>query len=585
MNTKVERDIIPAFGGCPPLEALPPAPDIATSTMDDRLRILFIAVNDDQARLALDEEHHAIRDSLAPWRERFVLESALALRIDELGRELRDHSPHVVHFGGHGTQAGELLLKDGARSFAGISTDALQSLLRENARDLKLVVLNACFSREHASAACDIAGIAIGMSRQISDEAAIAFSRTLYETLAGARSVLDAFGKARAEIKRTMAPGDATVPTLHVRADLDASRVYLVGVARRTAPPAHRLGLWSQIRAPIVAILLTLAAVAASLTGAPRCLPSDGGGDLAVKVKLVDDTGQPVKVTGRVRLEIGAYTRTALVDGTDLIEFDLLPHRVDGGDAAFTLESHAFRIASPTRRYRLQANGILYLELLPIVTRVSGTVSFAGARMPVGRISIVGYDCSGEVHDGFFEIPCTDARPPVKVQVREPESYTKRVCVREFVLQQLTNNELVLGACSLPPPPPPPPPPCPRSPEELIQREAELVLRHDLAGVVGLFVPNATFSDAQLGTTQSPLARYRAELAKHRFTAASHAEIRYTGSDGRVWLYTSSSAGRLSDGSRYTNPAESDHWVLEKVAECWRVQSLTINAVGKPFGL
>jgi hypothetical protein len=191
----------------------------------------------------------------------------------------------------------------------------------------------------------------------------------------------------------------------------------------------------------------------------------------------------------------------------------------------------------------------------------------------------------------------------VNARVREPEGYTRRVCIREVVLQQVANNELELGTCATserPPPAPPPPaqpspvqpppgqpPPsavCMRSAEALIRREAELAMRQDLNGVVGLFAPGATVRNAQTGAHQSPRDRYVAEFTEHRFVTASHDDIQCVPSDQAIWLCTSSSAGTFDHGSPYNNPPGSDQWVLERQGRCWRIRSLAINAAGTPFG-
>jgi hypothetical protein len=574
VNTEIERDLELVDRHMPP-DASSVVPGFDVSPWPDRIKILFIAVNDGTGQLALDEEHRAIRKTLARRRDRFEFEPLLAARVDELGEELRDHAPHIVHFAGHGTTAGELLFNDGNGALSRVSADAFGSLLRALGGNTRLVVLNACFSREQARAVCDSTGLAIGMCRQISDRAAIAFSRALYGAIADSRSVLEAVRIAQAEIKVIGALGDAMVPELFVRSGVDASRLCLPRVAARTQ---RRSLLWKLVRHIVVpSALIALLIMAAGA----RWYRTAGGDDFAVKVKFVDEARQPVKLSGNARLETETYTPTVLVESSDMALFEQVPHRLNGSDAGFTVDSRAFRIASPARRYQLQASGIIYLELRAVVTVTSGTVSFAGERLPGGRISLAGRDCSGDIRNGYFEIPCADVKLPVKVQVHEPDSYGRRICTREFVLQEQTSNELVLGAC--PSSTPPPPPSCPRSPEELIRSEAAFAQHQDLGSLVALFAPGATIRDVLNDTRQPPRERYRAEFARHRFLTASHADIQCEATGPRILLCTSSSAGTFDDGHGYSNPPRSDHWVVERQGTCWRIRSLAINAAGKSF--
>lgn len=594
MNPEIKRDVEPPRAACP-------APEIPPGTAElrwpERIQILFIAVNDAQGGLRLDKEHRAIRKSLDRWPDRFTLAPLLGVQIDEIGEELRRYSPDVLHFCGHGTSAGELAFPDGSGAISAMSADAFEALLRALGGNIKLAVLNACFSMHQARAVCDLTGIAIGMHRQISDDAAIAFSRALYGALADSRSVRDAFELARAEIRVVGKRDDADVPELFVRPGLDASRIHLP----RISPPIRRpprLHWPTTIPVPSIWIWLLILFAIGLLAGARKWVP-DGGDDFAVKVKFIDEARQPVKLTGTVRLESEAYTPTVPADNADLVELAQVPRRMAGKDASFTVESPAFRVAAPLRRYPLQANGIIYLELQRIMTRISGTISLAGKRLPGGEISLAGLPCSGTIRDGFFEIPCAGVRLPVKAQVREPVSYARQVCGREIVLHEETNNELELVACPSPSPLPTSstpsrpsapssasmPSPCVRSPEELIRREAELVRRHDLAGVVSLFAPGAVVRDDKAATQQSPYARYRAELARHRFLTASHANIQCEPASAGIAFCASSSAGSCDDGIHYDNPPGSDRWTLENRGGCWRIRSLAINAAGKSPGL
>jgi len=80
---------------------------------DALVKVLFLAANPaSEARLALDEEIRSITEKirLAEGRDLLRVEQAHAVRPDDLLQQLNQHRPHVVHFSGHGSDAGELLL-------------------------------------------------------------------------------------------------------------------------------------------------------------------------------------------------------------------------------------------------------------------------------------------------------------------------------------------------------------------------------------------------------------------------------------------------------------------------------------------
>lgn len=568
---------------------IPSPPDDATEPRYRRkLKILFLAANDPQGRLQVDEEYHGINDAVVQCRNRLELVANLAVRRDEIQRGLLHHRPGVVHFGGHGTRAGALLFHGEAGEVTGDGFSALLDALRDRVR---LVVLNACFSAAQADSIRDSVGIAIGMDSPISDAAAVAFSGAFYEALAYGRSVLQAFRLGRAAIALRGMPKEATIPRLLVHRDVDASRLILVAPDDDADGPPVVGSAWPRMLWLALAAAAFVAVTFAALYGTGVLPLAASEGEFAVTVKFVDPAGQPAAVTGMARLEIGGYTRPLPVNSSDLVEFGPLPRRLAGSPTSLTLESRTFRLRSPEQVYRLQPGGMFRAEVTPVASnKVSGTVSFAAARMLGGRVSVVGRDCASSIRDGYFEIACPDTAPPVKVQIGLPESYADQICTREVVLHAMTDNEIVLERCphgspvpvGLPPDTvrsaPPLPRACLQTPEALIQGEAQLVLHHDVAQLVPLFSPGAAIIDAQRGESQSPRDRYLAEFAKHRFAGASHGEIRRVGAAHGKVFYTSSSAGWFSDGTGYNNPGPSDHWILQRLGACWTIAGLIINA-------
>lgn len=162
-------------------------------------RILFVSASPEPARrLAVDLEVRRLRETLraSTYRDRIALEIQPAADYDALERALRATRPHILHLSCHGDPSGALLLADERGDVDVVPPEMLLGLLRLLTADLELVVVNACHSHVVAEQIPPTVGHAIGMSDALTDEAAIDFTRKLYENLADGATVSDAFALA-----------------------------------------------------------------------------------------------------------------------------------------------------------------------------------------------------------------------------------------------------------------------------------------------------------------------------------------------------------------------------------------------------
>lgn len=188
---------------------LPLAPDIlelevlfpsgrygATEDNAEVVRVLFLSADPtDASRLRLGEELRQIQEKLqlAKLRERFELSVRMSVRPTDITQALLDVQPHIVHFSGHGTSEGALCFEDlnGQSHFA--QPEALAALFKQFNEQIKCVLLNACYAQTQAIAIAEHIDCVIGMRREISDEAAIAFSGGFYQALGAGEAVAEAF--------------------------------------------------------------------------------------------------------------------------------------------------------------------------------------------------------------------------------------------------------------------------------------------------------------------------------------------------------------------------------------------------------
>ncbi len=169
-----------------------------TPPKDAPKTILFLAADPTNAsHLQTDKEYRIIKAELERGRHRdnyrFLLPQ-LSLTITELLRAMND-KPNIVHFSGHGTTQGIVIVKDD-NTHQIIPTESLKRLFRNAKDNTQLVLLNACYSAEQAEVISRFGMYVIGNNMPIGDEAAISFAKGLYNGLSEGKTIEEAFNDA-----------------------------------------------------------------------------------------------------------------------------------------------------------------------------------------------------------------------------------------------------------------------------------------------------------------------------------------------------------------------------------------------------
>jgi hypothetical protein len=226
------------------------------------LRILFLAANPlETKRLRLDEEVRTIQDRLrgSPLADRISISSAWAVRVRDLARLLREQSPDVVHFSGHASPGGIIVESDDGTA-APVPLGALADLFRLEARGVRCVVLNACYTEGQAQAIAEHVPFVVGTWPYVRDEDAVAFAGRFYEAIAHGDSLAKAMEGGKNEI--ALRGGKAGVHRTFFKPGADPNRTVLVqrpprwpwAIAGLVAIAAVAGGLWQVWpRAPEVA--------------------------------------------------------------------------------------------------------------------------------------------------------------------------------------------------------------------------------------------------------------------------------------------------------------------------------------------
>lgn len=166
------------------------------------IKILFLAANpSDTTRLRVDEESRAIDQALRQAEFRaFAIEKHFAVRVADLQGFLLRHQPDIVHFSGHGSSMGEILLEDNTGNSHPVSVRALSQLFLVLKDNVRCVVLNACYSEPQAQAIARHIDCVIGIADAIGDRASVSFATAFYQALGYGRDVKTAFALGRLQI-------------------------------------------------------------------------------------------------------------------------------------------------------------------------------------------------------------------------------------------------------------------------------------------------------------------------------------------------------------------------------------------------
>jgi len=197
------------------------------------IKTLFVASNPKSTnKLSLDEEIREIKEKirLSKYRNAIDLDSIWAARPDDLIQSLNEQRPHIVHFSGHGTEQGEIILVDNYGIPQPVSPTLLKKLFETLKDNIRVVILNACYSEIQAKAIVESIDCVIGMSGAIEDQASITFAASFYRAIGFGKSIKDAFDQALLSIMFENID-EENVPQLLHKPGLDPSKLYLINAS------------------------------------------------------------------------------------------------------------------------------------------------------------------------------------------------------------------------------------------------------------------------------------------------------------------------------------------------------------------
>lgn len=250
-----------------------------SARVSSRNDILFLVANPiGNSPLALEEECAAIEREprMSEGRDDFDFRSKWAITCDDMMRHLNELRPTIIHFSGHGsnTKGGHsastwqhasrdaawsdngLCIQDGHGQPQCLDPRGLKMMVKAAATSTRVVVLNACYSAEHADELQTVVDCVVGMTGAIGDIAARSFAAAFYRALGNRRSVGNAVEQAIAVLAAWQIP-DEHLPRCRTRNGVDAAQMFLSepSIARPVPRPTAlggrgrcQTGMWSRRR-------------------------------------------------------------------------------------------------------------------------------------------------------------------------------------------------------------------------------------------------------------------------------------------------------------------------------------------------
>ncbi|WP_282776073.1 COR domain-containing protein [Phaeodactylibacter xiamenensis] len=174
---------------------------------EEMVKVLFLQANPTQDEISWKDEYTTVDKQLARslGKEKYKLYQEEAVSVEEMIEAIENCQPHIIHFCGHGTEkeidaqgsitqrAGIVLHNEDKNGYEVVDAEQLEQLFRVLKEDfpmLKIVILNACHSRDQATAISKADIFAVGTQKEIISGTARKFAAGFYSNLFRDKDVL-----------------------------------------------------------------------------------------------------------------------------------------------------------------------------------------------------------------------------------------------------------------------------------------------------------------------------------------------------------------------------------------------------------
>jgi hypothetical protein len=189
--------------------------------------ILFLAADPSEyTHIRVEREYDQIADEWGSSinRDRFALFNRFSVKPEDISRFFITYRPHIVHFSSHCQSSGELCLVDEHNRSVPITPEDLSGLFGSFRDQVDCVILNSCYSEIQAQEINKHIEYTIGMSTEIEDPFAIAFSRSFYRGLFANFSIEGSFELAKNDLGKSSSYKSA--PVIKKREDISKRKIF-----------------------------------------------------------------------------------------------------------------------------------------------------------------------------------------------------------------------------------------------------------------------------------------------------------------------------------------------------------------------
>jgi hypothetical protein len=159
------------------------------------------------------------------------------------------YKPHIVHFSAHGSNKKRIILGGAPGRGKEVNCQGLVQMFRLYRNHLRLVILNACFTKDQARSLSKIIDYSVGTGRRIGDKGSVAFAGAFYRALGFGKNIKQSFESAKAELALSNVPRTKGIE-LFVRSGISqTSRPQTRGTRKREH---KRKGSWARFTRSIV---------------------------------------------------------------------------------------------------------------------------------------------------------------------------------------------------------------------------------------------------------------------------------------------------------------------------------------------
>lgn len=191
----------------------------------DMVRVLMLSASPaDLAPIRVAQEEKEVKrliDAGKARGARVELHIVRGAMLDDILGAMNEFRPHILHIAAHGNQDGDLSLLNELGDRVLMPLQGFLAAIEAAAKDLTLVLLNACYSKKAADVLRRQVDCAIGVRTKVADASALAYIEAFYAALGYGLAVSEAHEQGLAQLKLKSLPNSGDIELL-VRDGCDA---------------------------------------------------------------------------------------------------------------------------------------------------------------------------------------------------------------------------------------------------------------------------------------------------------------------------------------------------------------------------